>query len=322
MDTPVLFFLLVDGGTVIFDDTRDIHLQAEHILIAKNGSFMVGTEEKPFEHKAIITLHGNVTSKELPVYGAKSISLRTGYLGLHGQHVMNTWTRLSQTAEAGASEIHVSVAVPDWKVGGEIAIASTSKSLRENELVRITGVTNDGQTIQIEPALKYKHIALTQTIAGRTVETAAEVGLLSRNVVIRGSENENWKDALEQCPEDYNPDQFATQTCFEGNYGRPFGSDEFGVQIMVHSNKKDSHLARAHFNHIEIYNAGQAYRMGRYPIHFHMDGDVSGSYVEGCAIHRSFNRAITMHGVHGLRVERNVIYDILGKCLINYHLFL
>ena len=82
---------------------------------------------------------------------------------------------------------------------------------------------------------------------------------------------------------------------------------------MVHSNKKNSHLARAHFNHIEIYNAGQAYRMGRYPIHFHMDGDVHGSYVEGCAIHRSFNRAITMHGIHGLRVERNVIYDILGE---------
>lgn len=214
MDTPVLFFLLVDGGTVIFDD-KDIHLQAEHILIAKNGTFMVGTEEKPFEHKAIITLHGNVTSKELPVYGAKSISLRTGYLGLHGQHVLNTWTRLSQTAEAGASEIHVTVAVPDWKVGSEIVIASTSKSLRENEPVHITGVSNNGQTIQISPPLKYKHIALTQTIAGRSIETAAEVGLLTRNVVIRGSSNENWKDAIEPCPEDYNPDQFATQSCFE-----------------------------------------------------------------------------------------------------------
>ena len=133
IDTPVLFFLLVDGGTLIFDE-KDIHLQAEHILIAKNGTFMVGTEEKPFEHKAIITLHGNVTSQELPVYGAKSLSLRTGYLGLHGQHIMNTWTRLSKTAEVNAGKISVTVPVPDWKVGDEIVIASTSKSIRENEV--------------------------------------------------------------------------------------------------------------------------------------------------------------------------------------------
>ena len=174
MDTPVLFFLLIDGGTVIFDD-KDLHLQAEHILITKNGSLMVGTEENRFQHKVIITLHGNVTSQELPVYGAKSISLRTGYLGLHGQHILNTWTRLSQTAEPGATEIHVTVAVPDWKVGSEIVIASTSKSLRENEAVFITGVTNNGNTIQIDRPLAFKHIALTQTIAGRTIETAAEV---------------------------------------------------------------------------------------------------------------------------------------------------
>ena len=68
----------------------------------------------------------------------------------------------------------------------------------------------------------------------------------------------------------------------------------------------------AHFNHIEITNAGQAFRLGRYPIHFHMEGDVRESYVKGCAIHRSFNRAVTMHHVHNLVVERNVIYDIRG----------
>ena len=51
----------------------------------------------------------------------------------------------------------------------------------------------------------------------------------------------------------------------------------------------------------------------RYPIHFHMEGNVNKSYVEGCAVHRSFNRAITIHGTQQLRVERNVVYDIMGK---------
>ena len=84
----------------------------------------------------------------------------------------------------------------------------------------------------------------------------------------------------------------------------------FIVSIIQHIGKG---LAVAQFNHIEISHAGQAFRLGRYPIHFHMEGDVSESYVKGCAIHRSFNRAITMHHIHNLHVERNVIYDILGK---------
>ena len=79
--------------------------------------------------------------------------------------------------EPGATEIHVIVAVPDWKVVSEIVIASTSKkSLRESEALLITGVTNNWSTIQIDRPLAFKHITLTQTIAGRTIETAAEVG--------------------------------------------------------------------------------------------------------------------------------------------------
>ena len=83
--------------------------------------------------------------------------------------------------------------------------------------------------------------------------------------------------------------------------------------LQVHSMMKNKQAAVAHFDHIEVTHAGQAFRMGRYPIHFHMEGNVNKSYVEGCAIHRSFNRAITVHGTQQLRVERNVVYDILGE---------
>lgn len=43
-----------------------------------------------------------------------------------------------------------------------------------------------------------------------------------------------------------------------------------------------------------------------------MSGDVTGSYVRGCAIHHTFNRAVTIHGVHGLLVEHNVAYHVMG----------
>jgi len=63
----------------------------------------------------------------------------------------------------------------------------------------------------------------------------------------------------------------------------------------------------------QVTHAGQAFKLGRYPIHWHLMGDVAGkSYVRGCAIHRTFNRAVTIHNTHHLLVEHNVIFDIMG----------
>lgn len=63
----------------------------------------------------------------------------------------------------------------------------------------------------------------------------------------------------------------------------------------------------------QVYYAGQAFRLGRYPIHWHLMGDIDHkSYVRGCGIHRTFNRAVTIHNTHNLLVEHNVIYDIMG----------
>ena len=41
-------------------------------------------------------------------------------------------------------------------------------------------------------------------------------------------------------------------------------------------------------------------------------GDMAGSYVKGCAIHNSFNRAVNIHDTHNVLVEHNVAYDIMG----------
>jgi hypothetical protein len=41
-------------------------------------------------------------------------------------------------------------------------------------------------------------------------------------------------------------------------------------------------------------------------------GAVHYSYVRNNSIHNSFNRAVTIHGVHYLKVQSNVAYDILG----------
>ena len=70
--TPVLKFLLIKGGTLMFDRTNpEIELQTEYILIVEGGKLEIGTEEEPYDSKAIITMHGNVRCTELPIFGCK-----------------------------------------------------------------------------------------------------------------------------------------------------------------------------------------------------------------------------------------------------------
>ena len=57
------------------------------------------------------------------------------------------------------------------------------------------------------------------------------------------------------------------------------------------------------------------FRLGRYPIHFHMNGDMSQSYVKSSSVHKAFNRAINIHNSHNILLKNNVIYDIMGGAL-------
>lgn len=41
VDTPILSILLIDGGSVLFDDNQNVSLRAEHILIVKDGLLQV-----------------------------------------------------------------------------------------------------------------------------------------------------------------------------------------------------------------------------------------------------------------------------------------
>uniref|UniRef100_A0A672GVH9 Polycystic kidney and hepatic disease 1 (autosomal recessive)-like 1 n=1 Tax=Salarias fasciatus TaxID=181472 RepID=A0A672GVH9_SALFA len=310
--TPVLKMLLIQGGTLVFDEA-DIELQAENILIADGGRLQVGQEGAPFQHKAIITLHGNLRSPELPVYGTKTLAVREGVLDLHGIPVPVPWTRLAATATSGSTTLTLMQAVT-WKAGDEIVIASTGHrhSQRENEVRRIASVSADGLTLTLSEPLDYTHLGVSVQLPDGTVfEGRAEVGLLTRNVVVRGSQHFEWDETIKACDAGFDTGEFATQTCFQGRFGEEAGSDQFGGCIMFHAPRPSENLAIGRLEY--VYHAGQAFRLGRYPIHWHLMGKIGyESYVRGCSIHQTFNRAVTIHNTHQLLVERNVIYDIMG----------
>lgn len=107
VNTPVLNLILIEGALVFWDQSN-LHLQAKYIFI-NQGRLQVGTENSPFEHVAVITLHGNVRDPEIPIYGAKVLGIRQGELDLHGKPRAVTWTRLSETASANSTTLTLQV---------------------------------------------------------------------------------------------------------------------------------------------------------------------------------------------------------------------
>ena len=93
-------------------------------------------------------------------------------------------------------------------------------------------------------------------------------------------------------------------------------AQQFGAQIVLstESNTMDNPLL-GQLSNVEVRRAGQGLKLGKYPIHFHMVGNVSLSYVRNCSVHHTFNRGITIHGVDNLLVEHNVVFDTRGHTI-------
>jgi hypothetical protein len=73
----------------------------------------VGTEEFPYTSKLTITMHGNISSPFLPIFGNKCLAVKHSTLDMHGIERTPTWTVLNETVEPGATVIKLSEPV-DW----------------------------------------------------------------------------------------------------------------------------------------------------------------------------------------------------------------
>lgn len=71
-------------------------------------------------------------------------------------------------------------------------IATTDFYGSHSEVVKIKTIS--GTTIDFEPALKYKHISVVETHGGKKLKMKAEIGMLTRNIVIQGNPQDSLKD--------------------------------------------------------------------------------------------------------------------------------
>ena len=285
---PELFLLTIQGNLAFSQDVGDLELNCSYIVLHL-GRLFVGTEAEPFAtYKATITLVGDRSSYELPVYGAKTLAVRNAELYLHGRPRMTPWTKLAETARVGNTTL-VLREDTDFEPGDLIIVTTTEKNMLETEECEVASASADGRVIEIVKPLIYTHwgAGWVSEDGLREIDAyRASVGLLTRNVVIQG-------------------DHLYTK------------KEQFGAQVVLSTGAdltQDNPLI-GQFSNVEVKEAGQGLKLGKYPIHFHMAGNVSKSYIRNCSVHHSFNRGITIHGVDHLLVEHNVVFDTRGHTI-------
>ena len=165
----------------------------------------------------------------------------------------------------------------DWEAGEKIAVASTEFDPYETEEMTIVSVSANKTVITVTEPFKYKHFAAVETYGSEDFVMRAEVGLLTRNIVMQGENSED---------EDY------------GSHLMMFGKQNTGLEGKI--------------SYAEFTKCGQPKIVGRYCTHFHMAGEVPDSYVRGISVHHSKARVLTIHGTHRLTVELNVGYHVKG----------
>nr|XP_018889589.3 cell surface hyaluronidase isoform X2 [Gorilla gorilla gorilla] len=170
--------------------------------------------------------------------------------------------------------------------------SSGGKALAQREFYTVDGqkfsVTAYSEWIEETP--QFLHMG--EIIDG--VDMRAEVGILTRNIVIQGE---------------------VEDSCYAENQCQFFDYDTFGGHIMIMKN-----FTSVHLSYVELKHMGQQ-QMGRYPVHFHLCGDVDykggyrhATFVDGLSIHHSFSRCITVHGTNGLLIKDTIGFDTLGHC--------
>src|SRR5690242_134262 len=174
---------LTINGKLSFANNKDLELTTEWIMV--HGELEIGTEAKPHTRKATITLTDNVKDEDISGVGGttdrvdRGILLMGGTLNLHG-NTTNTWTKLSSTANAGATSIQVLNAA-GWRAGDEIVLASTDFDPRQAERRNIAAIR--GNTITLDKKLDYMHFGKITF----DVDERGEVGLLTRNIRLQAS---------------------------------------------------------------------------------------------------------------------------------------
>jgi hypothetical protein len=289
VEIPRLGTLTVCGALEVLDG-MDHTIEADIILIT-GGRLVAGYPDTPFTSKVTFLLHGNRSSPEVsfdigPILGSKAIGA-FGELILTSRPRLPTWTTLAATVEAGEMQIVLSEPV-EWEEGDEIVITSTSFEGAESETAVISDVSNSRTTLILSSPLEFQHVHVTETVGSHTYTLAAEVGLLTRDIVITNGDNDV--------------------------------SDEetFGCRVLAGTIQIDGQIfsGSVQMESVELRRCGQLGYTEEYDPRFSLavlNIQGRGSYARGCSINDGYNTGIGVFGSDGFQLTHNVIHDTVGS---------
>ncbi len=266
-------------GELLGAQNRNLSVTTKYVMVMGSGSRLeVGQELTPYLGSATFTLNATAADPDVMGMGNKFIgAMGNATVHLHGRPRVS-WTQLGANVGAGSSTVSLAAPV-DWQPGDQIVIVSSRLSWNEAEQRTISTVQPGNTTLTLTSPLTYPHTGVVKTYSNGsrswTADLRAQVGLLTHNIRVQG-------DAAS-------------------------ATTGFGGHVMIMDN------STAYFSGVELYNMGQKRLLGRYPFHWHMLGSAgAGQYFKNSSVHRSYNRAITIHGTESTLVDNNFFYDHIG----------
>lgn len=268
-------------GTVIVA-RRDAKIRAGWILVAGNGEFIAGTAEQPFKQRLTITLCADSGAAPHPEFGSKFLAaVRGGTIDLHGE-ARASWVPLGFSTAPGHDTVRLDQPV-DWRRGELVAVASgADHSVIEERAIE--EVAADCLTVKLAAPLMHRHHGKQAPVRHVLPGSLAKAVLLTRNVVIEGCEASE-RDSVGAC------------CLIAGGPGEVAGTVRQSV---------------GRFSGVEFRRMGQFNRPGRYPLHWHNNGDAAESSVVGCLVHHSYQRGIVTVGSRRVRISGNVVVKPYG----------
>ncbi|XP_046569439.1 cell surface hyaluronidase-like [Haliotis rubra] len=180
--------------------------------------------------------------------------------------------------------IKLNADVTSWKPDDRIVVASTDFDWRQAEEFKLVKC-DDCQANEVRLDHSFEHVHYGEITLD--VDERAEVGLLTRNILIEGI-------LEDECYENDKEDKFLCDI---------FKRDMYGGHVKVVRG-----FAAAHIEGVELYHMGQQKFIGSYALHFHMCDDVEGNWFRNNSIHHALTRCVTVHGTDHAEVSDNVCY--------------
>ncbi|XP_064614514.1 inactive cell surface hyaluronidase CEMIP2-like [Liolophura sinensis] len=291
----MIFAFLTLGELVFNDGPSPIVLTVEFIDLRDGGALHIGSEGCYYEGEATIVFRGKSFDKDYDIEcGKKGLCVQDGgILEIHGKEKLS-WTFLNKHLWAGedVNVLTLEDNVSSWEEGDKVVISSTSRDMHDAEEFTVLSCEDCMYNqLKIGGLVKNDHYGGFY----KGVDMRAEIGILTRNVKLRGE---------------------MESQCYGRNWCNYFSHDTFGGHLMILMGSKSARLEG-----IEVVNMGQQAFLARYPIHFHVLGDVGDPdlynhrvYAKSLSIHHCFSRCVTVHGTNSLEVKDVVGYDTLGHC--------